>query len=179
MAIQSELNEMEAQLFSLMEEFQQKLLGEASALDPMQLQMFTCGLRDHDRGAHVLHCCQARQQDEPAEDSFFRGGPIPSIHNALMELPLHGELVYQELQTNLGKAIQDHSSAIFQKIKQDAQAYNFSDAIPTVCSTGQFAAGSATEVLKEEHLLKVTVALSVAYPSPVVPQPTMRLKIVT
>ena len=46
MAIQSELNEIEAQLFSLMGEFQQKLLDEASALDPTQLQMFTCGLHD-------------------------------------------------------------------------------------------------------------------------------------
>ena len=117
MAIQSELNEIEAQLFSLMGEFQQKLLDEASALDPTQLQMFTCGLHDWDRGASVLHCCQARQQDEPAEDSFFRGGPTPLIHDALVELPLHSELVYRELQTDLEKAIQDHSSAVLQKIK--------------------------------------------------------------
>ena len=68
-----------------------------------------------------------------------------------MELPLHGEVVYQELQTDLEKAIQDHSSAVFQKIKQDAQAYNFLDAIPTACNTGQSAASSATEVLKEKH----------------------------
>ena len=150
MAIQLGLNEIEAQLFSLMGEFQQKLLDEASALDPMQLQMFTHGLCDHDRGASVLHCCHARQQDEPAEDSFFRGGPTPSIHGALLEEPLHGKVVYQELQIDLEKAIQDHSSAVFQQIKQDAQAYNFSDAIPTACNTGQSAAGSATEVLKEE-----------------------------
>ena len=72
-----------------------------------------------DRGASVLHCCQARQQDEPAEDSFFRCGPTPSIHDALMELPFHSKLVYQELQTDLEKAI------------------------PTACSTGQSAMGSA------------------------------------
>ena len=42
---------------------------------------------------------------------FFKGGPTPCIHDALMELPLHGELVYQELQTDLKKAIQDNSSA--------------------------------------------------------------------
>ena len=60
--------------------------------------------------------------------------------------------MYQELQTDLKKAIQDHSSAVFQKITQDAQAYNFSDAIPTACNTGpSAAAGSVTEVLKEEH----------------------------
>ena len=154
MAIQLGLNEIEAQLFSLMGEYQQKLLDEASALDPTQLQMFTHGLRDHDRGARVLCHCQARQQDEPAEDSFLRGGPNPSIHDALMELPLHSLLVYQEpdLVTDLKKAIQDHSSAVFQKIKQDAQAYNFSDAIPTACNTGASAAAdTATEVLKEEH----------------------------
>ena len=114
--------------------------------------MFTCGLHDHDRGASVLCCCQARQQDEPAEDFFFRGGSTPSIHDALMQLPLHSELVYQKLQTDLEKAIQDHSSAIFQKIKWDAKAYNFSDAIPTAHNTGpSAAAGSATEVLKEEQ----------------------------
>ena len=152
MAIQSGLNEIEEQLFSLMGEFQQKLLDEASALDPTQLQMFTCGLHDHERGASVFCCCQARQQDEPGEDSFFRGGPTPLIHDALMKLPLHGELVYQKLLTKLEKAIEDHSSAIFQKIKQDVQAYNFSAAISTACNTGpSAAAGSATEVLKEEH----------------------------
>ena len=65
-----------------------------------------------------------------------------------MQLPLHSELVYQELQTDLEKAIQDHSSAIFQKIKQDAEAYKFSDAIPTAHNMGpSSAAGSATEVL--------------------------------
>ena len=37
MAIQLGLNEIEAQLFSLMGEFQQKLLDEASVLDPTQL----------------------------------------------------------------------------------------------------------------------------------------------
>ena len=41
--------------------------------------------------------------------------------------------------------------AVFQKIKQDAWAYNFSDAIPSVLGTGQPTAGSATEVLREEH----------------------------
>ena len=129
-AIQLGLNEIEAQLFSIMEEFQQKLLDEASTLDPTQLQMFTCGLCDCDRGTSALHRCQAKQQDELAEDSFFRGGPTPCIHDALMELPLHGELVYQELQTDLEKAIQDNSSAIFQKIKQGALTDSFSGAIP-------------------------------------------------
>ena len=76
----------------------------------------------------------AAKQDEPAEDSC-RGGPTPLIHNALMQLPLHGELVYREIPTDLEKAIQDHSAAIFQKIKQDAQAYNFSDVIPTAHNT--------------------------------------------
>ena len=95
MAIQLGLNEIKGQLFSLMGEFQQKLLDEASTLDPTQLQMFTHGLHDHDRGASVLCHCQARQQDEPAEDSFSRGGPTPSIHDSLMKLPLHGKLVYQ------------------------------------------------------------------------------------
>ena len=46
MAIQLGLNEIEEQLFSLMGEFQQKLLDEASAIDLTQLQMFTCGLYD-------------------------------------------------------------------------------------------------------------------------------------
>ena len=105
MAIQSGLNEIKEQLFSLMGEFQQKLLDEASALDLTQLQMFTCGLCDHDRGASVLCHCQARP--------FFKGGPIPSIHDALMQLPLHGELMYQELPTYLEKAIQVHAAAIF------------------------------------------------------------------
>ena len=69
-----------------------------------------------------------------------------------MQLPLHGELVYQELLTDLEKAIKDHASAIFQKIKQDVQTYNFSDVIPTAHNTGPSAtACSATEVLKEEH----------------------------
>ena len=77
-----------------MGELQQKLLDEASALDPTQLQMFTHGLHDRDRGASALHHCQAKQQDELAKDSFFKGGPTPCIHDALMELPLHGELVY-------------------------------------------------------------------------------------
>ena len=88
-AIQLGLNEIEAQLFSLMGEFQQKLLDEASALDLTQLQMFTHGLHDHDKGTSALHCCQAKQQDKLAEDSFFKGGPTPCIHDALMELPLH------------------------------------------------------------------------------------------
>ena len=114
-----------------MGEFQQKLLDEASALDLTQLQMFTHELRDHDRGASVFHCCQAKQQDELAQDSFFKGGPTPCIHDALMELPLHGELVYQELQTDLEKVIQDNSSAVFQKIKQGVPTDSFSGAIPT------------------------------------------------
>ena len=152
MAIQLGLNEIEAQLFSLMGEFKQKLLDEASALDPTQLQMFTHGLCDRDRGASVICPCQTRLQFEPAEDSFFRGGPTPSIHDALMKLPFHSQLVYQELQTDLKKAIQDHAVAVFQKIKQDAEAYNFSDAIPTAHNTGpSAAASSAAEVLREEH----------------------------
>ena len=97
-AVQTGLNEIKAQLLSLMGEFQQKLLDEASALDLSQLQMFTHGLRNHDRGASSLCCCQVRQLDEPAEDSFFRGGLTPCIHDALMKLPLHGEVVYPELQ---------------------------------------------------------------------------------
>ena len=114
--------------------------------------MFTHGIRDHDRGASVLHHCQARQQVKPNEDSFFRGGPIPSIHNVLMELLLHGKLVYQELQTDLEKGIQDHSAAVFQKIKQDAEVYNFSDAIPTAHNSGpSTATGCAAGVFKEEH----------------------------
>ena len=69
-----------------------------------------------------------------------------------MQLPLHSELVYQELQTDLEKAILDHSSTIFQKIIWDVEAYNFSDAIPTAHNIRPSAtAGSATEVLKEEH----------------------------
>ena len=105
--------------------------------------MFTHGLWDQDRGASVLCHCKARQQDEPAEDSF-RGGPTPSIHDALMSLPLHGKLVYQELQTDLERDIQIYSAAIYQKIKQDAQAYNFSHVIPTAHNTGQSA---GTEVV--------------------------------
>ena len=135
-----------------MGEFQQKLLDKASALDPTQLQMFTRWLHDCDRGSSVLCHCQARQQVKPAEDSFFRGGPTPPIHDALMELPLHGELVYQELQTDLEKAIQDHAAAVFQKIKQDAEAYNFSDAIPITRNIGP----SAAEVLREEHPLGIS-----------------------
>ena len=109
-------------------------------------------LHDRDRGASVLCHCQARQQVKPAKGSFFRGGPTPSIHDALMELPLHSELVYQEFQTDLKKAIQDHAAVVFQKIKQDAEAYNFSDAIPTACNTRpSAAAGSSAEVLRKEH----------------------------
>ena len=74
-AIQLRLNEIKAQLFSLMVEFQQKLLDEASALDLTQLQMFTHGLCDCDRDASALSHCQAKQQDELAKDSFFKGGP--------------------------------------------------------------------------------------------------------
>ena len=88
-AIQLGLNEIEAQLFSLMGEFQQKLLGEASTLVQTQLQMFTLGLCDHDRGASALCHCQAKQQDKLAEGTFFKGGPTPCIHDALIELPLH------------------------------------------------------------------------------------------
>ena len=130
-AIQLGLNEIKAQLFSLMGEFWQKLLDEASALDLAQLQMFMCRLCDRDRGTSALHCCQAKQQDELAEDSFFKGGPTSCIHDALMKLPLHGELVYQELQTDLEKAIQDNSSAVFRKIKQGAPTDSFSGTIPT------------------------------------------------
>ena len=79
----------------------------------------------------ALCCCQAKHQDELAEDTFFKGGLTPCIHDALMELPLHGELVYQELQTDLEKAIQDNSSAIFQKIKQGVPTDSFSSTIPT------------------------------------------------
>ena len=68
--------------------------------------------------------------------------------------------MYQELQTSLEKAIQDHSVAIFQKIKQNAQAYNFLDTIATVHNTGQSAAGSASEVLKEEHPLAVSFGIT-------------------
>ena len=68
-----------------------------------------------------------------------------------MELPLHGELVYQELQTNLEKAIQDNSSAIFQKIKQSALTDSFSGAIPTAQGTMPSAAGSASDILREEY----------------------------
>ena len=160
MAIQLGLNEIKEQVFSLIGEFLQKLLDEASALDSTQLLMFTHGLHDRDRGANVLHHCQARQQDKPAEDSFFRGGPTPSIHNALIKLPFHGKLVYQELQTDLERGIQNYLSAVYQKIKQNAQAHNFSDAIPTVHSAGQSAAGSASEVLKEEHPLAVSFGIT-------------------
>ena len=48
-----------------------------------------------------------------------------------MELPLHGELVYQKLQTDMEKAIQNNSSAVFQKIKQGAPTDSFSGTIPT------------------------------------------------
>ena len=67
-----------------------------------------------------------------------------------MELPLHGELVYQELQTDLEKAIQDNSSANFQKIKQGAPTDSFSSAIPTAQGTVPSAAGSVSDVLREE-----------------------------
>ena len=148
MAIQSGLNEIEEQLFSLMGEFQQKLLDEASALDSTQLQMFAHGLQDCDRGASVLCHCPARQQDKPAEDSFFRRGPTQSIHDALIKLPLHGEQVYQEVQTDLERDIQEYASDVYQKIKQSAQSYNFLDVIPTACNGWQSAANSASEVLK-------------------------------
>ena len=134
-----------------MGEFWQKLLDEAGVLDLTQMQMFTHGLYNHDRGASALHHCQTKQQDELAEDFFFKGGPTPCIHDALMELPLHGELVYKELQTDLEKAIQDNSSAIFQEIKQGAPTDNFSSAIPTARGTVPTAAGSALDVLREEY----------------------------
>ena len=108
-------------------------------------------LRDRDRGTSALLHCQAKQEDELAEDSFFKGGPTPCIHDALMELPLHGELVYQELQTDLEKAIQDSSSAILQKIKQGALTDSFSGAIPTAQGTVPSTAGSASDVLREEY----------------------------
>ena len=78
-----------------------------------------------------------------------------------MELPLHGDLVYQDLQTDLEKAIQDHAVAVFQKIKQDAEAYNFSDSIPTAHNTEpSAAAGSAAEVLGEEHSSSVSFGIT-------------------
>ena len=52
------------------------------------------------------------QQDEPAEDSFFKGGPTPLIHDALMALPIYGEEVYQEISTDLGSAIQLNTAAV-------------------------------------------------------------------
>ena len=68
-----------------------------------------------------------------------------------MELPLHRELVYQELQTDLEKAIQDNPSAIFQKIKQGVPTDNFYDAIPTAWGTVPSDAGSASDVLREQY----------------------------
>ena len=150
-AVQTGLNEIEAQLLSLMGEFQQKLLDEARALDPSQLQMFTHGLHDHDRCASSLHRCQVRQLDEPAKDLFFRGGLTPYIHDALTKLPLHGEVVYPELQTNLEKAIQDNATAVFGKIRQGIPANTFSRAIPTAHGNGQLVTSSAVGVLEEEH----------------------------
>ena len=149
--VQTGLNEIEVQLLTLMGEFQQKLLNEASALDPSQLQMFTHGLCDHDRGASNLRFFQVRQLVEPAKDSFFRGGLTPCIHDALTKLPLHGELVYPELQTDLEKAIQDNAAAAFGKIRQGTPADTFSRAITTVHGNGHLVTGSAVGVLKEEH----------------------------
>ena len=149
--MQTGLNEIEAQLLSLVGEFQQKLLDEASVLDLSQLQMFTCGLRDHDRSTSNLCHCQVRQLDEPAEDSFFRGGLTPCIHDALRKLPLHGEVVYPELQTDLEKAIQDNVATMFGKIRQGMPADTFSRAIPTVHGNGQLVTSSAVGVLEEEH----------------------------
>ena len=68
-----------------------------------------------------------------------------------MELPLHRELVYQELQTDLEKAIQDNSSAIFQKIKQGALTDSFSGTIPTAQGIIPSAAGCVSDVLREEY----------------------------
>ena len=58
--------------------------------------------------------------------------------------------MYQELQTNLKKAIQDNSSAVFQKIKQGAPTDSFSSAIPAAQGTIPSAADSALDVLREE-----------------------------
>ena len=135
MAIQLGLNEIEGQLFSLMGEFQQKLLDEASALDLTQLQLFTHGLYDCDRGASALHHCQARQQDEPADDSFFKGSPLSSsIHDVLLHLPLHGEEVYPELKMGLEREILQYSAAVFQQGKQDPWSHSVSDAILAACT---------------------------------------------
>ena len=150
--MQTGLNEINAQLLSLMGEFQQKLLDEASALDPSQLQIFTHGLHDHNRGASNLCCCQVRQLDKSAKDSFFRCGPTPCIHDALTKLPLHGEVVYPELQTDLEKAIQDNAATVFGNIRQGMPANTFSRALPTVHGNGQLVTGSAVGVLEEEHL---------------------------
>ena len=77
-----------------------------------------------------------------------------------MSLPLHGKLVYQDLQTDPERDIQNYSAAIYQKMKQDTQAYNFSHAIPTACNTGQSAAGSASKVLKEEQPLAASFGIT-------------------
>ena len=103
-------------------------------------------------GASNLCHCQLRQLDEPAKDSFFRGGLTPCIHDALTKLPLHGEVVYPELQTDLEKAIQYNGAAMFGKIRQGMPADTFSRAIPTVHGNGQLVTGSAAGVLKEEHI---------------------------
>ena len=150
-AMQTGLNEIKAQLLSLMGEFQQKLLDEASALNPSQLQMFTHGLCDCNRGASNLCHCQVRQLDEPAKDSFFRGVLTPCIHDALTKLPLHGEVVYPELQNDLEKAIQDNAATVFGKIRRGMPADTFSKAIPTACGNGQLVTSSTVGVLEEEH----------------------------
>ena len=149
--MQTGLNEIKTQLLSLMGEFQQKLLDEATALDPSQLQMFTCGLCDCNRGASSLRHCQVRQLDEPAKDSFFRGGLTPCIHNALTKFLLHGEVVYPELHMDLEKAIQDNAGTVFGKIRQSIPADTFSRAIPTAHGNGQLVTSSAAGILKEEH----------------------------
>ena len=151
--MQTGLNEIGAQLLSLMGDFQQKLQDEANALDPSQLQMFTCGLCDCNRGASNLCCCQVRQLDEPAEDSFFRGGLIPCIHDTLTKLPL--EVVYPELQTDLEKAIQDNAASVFGKIRKGIPANTFSRAIPTACGNGQLVSSS----LKKSTLLVLPLGL--------------------
>ena len=84
--------------------------------------MFTNGLCNHDRGANALHHCQARQQDEPAKDSFFKGGSVSSIHIALLHLPLHGEEVFPELKTDLEREILKYSSAVFERVKEEQQS---------------------------------------------------------
>ena len=69
-------------------------------------------------------------QHEPSEDSFFRGGPTPLIHDTLEALPLHGEEVYQEISMGLEKAIQENAAEVYKKVQQSKQSCHFTDAIP-------------------------------------------------